>query len=122
MWVKIEHAAIDLGVLEGTTGLENTRAMIAEYTANIGVDSDAHAQGKSVQEVDDLVRVDDFPATQEISRFRQEVFSSLAAKRLNLNLAEAALYIMIAAFFVMYIIWTDNQRANLLKEKLRLTR
>ncbi|WP_375569369.1 ATP-binding protein [Seohaeicola saemankumensis] len=119
---KIEHAAIDLGVLEGTTGLENTRAMIAEYTANIGVVSDAHAQGKSVQEVDDLVRVDDFPATQEISRFRQEVFSSMAAKRLNLNLAEAALCIMIAAFFVMYIIWTDNQRANLLKEKLRLTR
>lgn len=119
---KIEQSANDLGVQDGTTNLQNTRAMIALYTANIIVVSDAHAQGKSIQEVDDLVRVDDLPATQEISRFRQDVFSRMDDKRLHSNLAEGALCIMIAAFFVMYIIWTDNQRANLLKEKLRLTK
>lgn len=119
---KIEQAASDLGVGNGTRSLENTRAMIAKYTANIPVVSDAHAQGKSVQEVDALVRVDDLPATEEISSFRQGVFSSMDAKRLQTNLAEAALCIMIVSFFVLYIIWTDNQRANLLKEQVRLAR
>lgn len=118
-----QYSVQDITVAEGVA-LEDIKSVLNLYEQALLHAGQLIEQGKSIDNIDAAVRVDDAPALRGLQTLRQEVRHTLASDsplskaRINADLRAAIGYGGMIHEFKNYVLRHDNSRVAVVKEKL----
>lgn len=106
------------GLADGA--LEATRSTVNAYLDSLPIIRDAHAANRTISEIDQLVAIDDVPASQELSGVRSDLFDRLDSQKTRAIYFAGILQVVLASLIAIGFVNLSNQRIEMSRKQVEL--